>query len=426
MILLLLAGLSVPFPQTRADPPRPLPRIGIRAAGGRAFFVRGDDPAPFVIKGFNYIRLRGGDHATFEADTASTRSHYDPDRAESLFRLLKEAGANTVRVFITGRSRVNPGIAGNPSSTKGPFGPYMDNVADFLRRALRHGIYVLPTFGDGELPISRHYQDRLSADPRGKNTIYFTRQGIEAKKAYVVDFLRALRDRDPALLSALLGIQCQNELYVAADRWPFTVREGPLVLPHGKTYDMASARDRRLLMEEGLRHYHDELVRAVKTVDPSLLVAEGIFTRRAVGRTSAAHEEIRPDTPGDKRHPPTLPELGRSPLDFLDIHYYPVRRGADLGEDFRTDLESSLLHAPEMAGIRAKKPLLLGEFGAFRNVQGDPTEVERQMLAVRDLALAEGFAGWLYWTFDCREQESLWNAMELGEGFVRRLAGPVR
>jgi hypothetical protein len=407
----------------QAVPLKYLPRIGIRAGGDRAVFTRGPETGPFFIKGFNYIRLRGGDHATFDADTGSTKAHYDPERAEAMFRVLEAAGGNAVRVFVIGRNKGNPGIAGNPESTKGVYGPYMDNVIDFLRRATRHGLYVFPTFGDGELPISRHYQAMLKPNHGWGNGILFTREGIEAKKTYMTDFLRAIKERDPGLLSTILGVQCQNEIHVTCDRWPFTVIEGKLPMPNGKSYDMASDRERRLLMDEGLRHYHNEIAKAVKAVDPEVLVAEGIFTMRAVGKTLKTHEGIRPDTKGDKRYPPGLPTLGPSALDFMDIHFYPVRRGADLKEDFRADMDSSLLYAPEMKEIRKKKPILLGEFGAFRHVQKDFPEVERQMLAVRDLAAAEVFNGWLYWTYDCKEQEPLWNAMDGGEGFVRKLSG---
>ncbi len=130
-------------------------------------------------------------------------------------------------------------------------------------------------------------------------------------------------------------------------------------------------------------------------MDPEILVAEGIFTMRAVGKTIATHEGVWPDAGVDKRYPPGLPCLGSGDLDFIDVHYYPVRRGADLREDFRKDMESSLLYSQEMEAIRSKKPLILGEFGAFRHVQKDFHEVEHRMLAVRDLAMAEGFAGWL-------------------------------
>jgi len=71
-----------------------LERIGIRASEEGAQFILEESGKPFFVKGFNYVRLRaaegrtGGDHATFDADTKKTKAHYDPDRAETLFRAL--------------------------------------------------------------------------------------------------------------------------------------------------------------------------------------------------------------------------------------------------------------------------------------------------------------------------------------------------
>jgi hypothetical protein len=79
--LLLLAGLSMIFIPAKAlsaqDKLEPLERIGIRPGKERAEFVLTQSGQPFFVKGFNYIRLRGG-HATFDADTETTKAHYDP------------------------------------------------------------------------------------------------------------------------------------------------------------------------------------------------------------------------------------------------------------------------------------------------------------------------------------------------------------
>jgi len=139
--------------------PQPLERIGIQPGEDGAQFVIKESETPFHVMGFNYIRLRaaqgktGGDHATFDADTRSTKAHYDPDRAEAMFSALSKAGYNTVRVFIIGRSKINPGIAGDYDTTTALHEPYMENVVDFLRRATRYRIRVFPTFGDGGVPL---------------------------------------------------------------------------------------------------------------------------------------------------------------------------------------------------------------------------------------------------------------------------------
>ena len=163
---------------------QPLERVGIRPGEDGAQFVLKESETPFYVKGFNYIRLRaaqgktGGDHATFDADTKSTKAHYDPDRAEAMFNALSKAGYNTVRVFIIGRSKTNPGIAGDYDTTKALHEPYMENILDFLRRATRHRIRVFPTFGDGGVPLNAYYRGRVRASDHNKNLLVLTEEGI--------------------------------------------------------------------------------------------------------------------------------------------------------------------------------------------------------------------------------------------------------
>jgi len=54
---------------TGAADDAPPPRIGIRHDPAGAFFFSTDSGEVFTPCGFNYIRLRHGDHATFEAAT---------------------------------------------------------------------------------------------------------------------------------------------------------------------------------------------------------------------------------------------------------------------------------------------------------------------------------------------------------------------
>ena len=149
---------------------KPLERITIKPGEERAEFILKRSKQPFFVKGFNYIRLRGkdgkpgGDHATFDANTKSSKANYDPKQAETMFSTLSKSGYNTVRVFVIGRNPVNPGIAGDYKTTKALYEPYVDNFIDFLRRATRHNIRVFPTLGDGGLPLNAYYRERV----RGK------------------------------------------------------------------------------------------------------------------------------------------------------------------------------------------------------------------------------------------------------------------
>jgi hypothetical protein len=429
----LLAVMLVPLPgwaQDKALPPasdaaaeqpvKPLERIGIRTDEGGAQFILKKSKTPFFVKGFNYIRLRR-DHATFDAATKTTKAYYDPKRAEAMFSALSKADYNTVRVFIIGRSKINPGIGGDYETTKALHEPYMENVLDFLRRATTHGIRVFPTFGDGGLPLNAYYRERVRGKGHNKNVLVLTKDGIDARVEHITSFLSYIKDREPALLATLLGLQCQNEAYLRANLWPFTMKEGKFAAANGKTYDMSSTEERQALMDEGYHHYHQRVAAAVKAVDPKMLVAEGLFVPRAVGKDPTKHAGVWPGKTRDERYPPTLIALGRGELDFLDVHFYRGRGKASVEQAFRRNLGSTGFFTPKMAEIRQSKPVIIGEFGAFDFVERTFEEAVDNMVRVRDLALKERVNGMLFWTYDCFEQPKLYHAARDWELFVRKM-----
>jgi hypothetical protein len=429
----LLAVMLVPLPGLAQDkalpaasdaaaeqPVKPLERIGVRTDEGGAQFILKESKMPFFVKGFNYIRLRR-DHATFDGDTKTTKAHYDPKRAEAMFRALSKADYNTVRVFIIGRSKINPGIGGDYETTKALHEPYMENVLDFLRRAARHGIRVFPTFGDGGLPLNAYYRERVRGKGHNKNVLVLTRDGIDARVEHITSFLSYIKDKDPALLPTLLGLQCQNEAYLRANLWPFTMKEGEFAAANGKTYNLSSTEERQALMDEGYHHYHQRVAAAVKAIDSEMLVAEGLFVPRAVGKDPKTHAGVWPGKTRDERYPPTLTTLGKGKLDFLDVHFYRGRGKASVEQAFRLNLGSTGFFTPEMAEIRKQKPVIIGEFGAFDFVEKTFEEAVDNMVRVRDLALRERVNGMLFWTYDCFEQPKLYHAARDWELFVRKM-----
>lgn len=335
-----VTGLVAVASLAAADEPiQALERIEVRAGDGGAQFVLADSGTPYFVKGFNYVRLRG-DHATFDADTESTPAHYDPDRAEAMFRALSKAGYNTVRVFVIGRSKANPGIAGDYDTTKALHTPYMENVLDFLRRATRHRIRVFPTFGDGGVPLNAHYREKLPGKGHNKNVFVLTKEGIDSRIEHITSFLSYIKAREPALLPTLLGLQCQNEAYLRASQWPFAMGEGTFTAANGKSYDLAASDQRQALMDEGYRYYHERIAAAVKAIDPAMLVAEGVFVPRAVGKNEKDHAGVWPGKTKDERYPPMLTRIGRGALDFLDVHFYRANGDESVDEAFRLNLAS--------------------------------------------------------------------------------------
>lgn len=420
---LLLAGMSA----AAQEKLEPLERIAIRRGDPGAQFFLKDSKAPFFVTGFNYIRLRAaeaanaGDHSTFDADTKTTKASYDTNRAEAMFSTLSKSGYNTVRVFIIGRSSVNPGIAGDYDTTKALHEPYMDNVLDFLRRATRHRIRVFPTFGDGELPRNAYYRERVRGKGHNKNVTVLTEEGVTARVEHITAFLSYIKKREPALLPTLLGLQGQNEACLHANQWPFTEKTGAFKAANGKTYDLAKTNERQALMDEGYRHYHERIVTAVKAIDAEMLVAEGVFVPRAVGKDAARHAGVWPVSKGDDRYPPTLTSLGRGQLDFLDVHFYRTSAKEPVEQAFRLNLGSTGFFTPEMAEARKIKPVIMGEFGSFDFVEKTFEEAVGSMAQVRDLALKERVNGMLYWTYDCFEQPSLHHAAKDWPLFVRTM-----
>ncbi len=397
-----------------------LERIAVEPGMHGAGFVLKNFRTPFFVKGFNYVRLRG-DHSTFDADTQTTKAAYDPERAEEMFRTLAKNGYNTVRVFIIGRSKANPGIAGNYDTTQGLYGPYMENVLDFLRRATRHGIRVFPTFGDGCLPGNAYYYDRFKKTGKNNNVFILTKEGIDARIEYITSFLSYVKEREPDLLPTLLALQCQNEAYLHADQWPFSETEGEFVAANGKTYDLSCTEERQALMNEGYRHYHQRVVEAVKAIDPDMLVAEGVFVPRAVGKDYNKDTGLWPGRFKDGRYPPNLATLGEGGLDFLDVHFYRVKKDESVEQAFQHDLSSTGFYTREMQEARKTKPIILGEFGAFDSVEETFEEAVGNMVIVRDLAQKEKLNGMLFWTYDSLEQKRLYHATDNWELFVEKM-----
>ena len=392
-------------------PLEPLERVAVRADEDGAQFVLKDSGEPFYVTGFNYVRLREG-HSTFEAATDLTEAAYEPERAEVMLRTLSESGYNTVRVFVIGRNPKCPGIGGNYDTTQGLYEPYMENVLDFLIRATRHGIRVFPTFGDGGLPRNAYYLDRFKGKPGGKNRYVLTQQGIDARVEWFTSFLTYIKDKEPAVLPTLLGLQCQNEAYLSANQWPFTETEGSLTAANGKTYDLSSSESRQALMDEGYHYYHAQIVAAVRAIDPQMLIAEGVFVPRAVGKDPVRDIGVWQGKVRDERYPPMLTAIGESPLDFLDVHFYRTSTKMTVDEAFRASLDSTGFFSWKMQQIRKEKPLILGEFGAFDHVEQTFAEAVESMVRVRDLALHLGMNGMLFWTLDCLEQERLYHAAD--------------
>ncbi|MEN8194214.1 MAG: hypothetical protein ABFS12_15445, partial [Bacteroidota bacterium] len=416
---------------------KPMDRIIVKKQiGENARFVNAQSDKEFVAKGVNYCRIRTGDHDSFEpvlvADKAlidiadkspftlqrinlnDTLICYDPYHIETMMRALNENGYNLVRVFVKTGERDSEetkvyGLSGWPE-TKGISKAYMDNFVDFLTRANKYSIYVIPCFTENEM-LDNDYFNELSKGASGQD-ILFSEAGIKAKQHYIELFLKYIKANNPELINTLFALTMQNEFAFHSYEAPFDQTSGTYTFLDGSKYDMSNDDERRTLANRAIRHYYKKMKEAVEENAPGLLVGEGTFSMGAVGKTYQNSKGFRPiDGVEDLRFPMTAVELLSTDIDFLDFHVY--RWGKEgLGKDvFDYFVKNMHLDSKEGKKLMQSKPVIMGEFGSFKENETQLDDAIDFVKELKQAALDFGFKGTCYWTIDTFEQKRLWNLM---------------
>lgn len=108
--------------------------------------------------------------------------------------------------------------------------------------------------------------------------------------------------------------------------------------------------------------------------------------------------------------------LNQSALDFVAFSAYP---GFDL--NMRQTMENF-----DIIGYN-KKPLMIGEFGAFRESYADAQTAAMVLQAWQVASCEFGIDGWQMWTWDGDGaiRDDFWHAVE-GDGAIRRALSPAR
>ncbi len=342
--------------------------IGVRVVGGIAEFYDHRSQEKFVPRGVDYVFVPTAEgrysHLTLKVGV------YDAERTRSDFAHLAELGYNTVRVFLD-QCNAGPDCIGDADS--GGLNPaYLDNIADMMAAAKESGLFIL--FTSNDLPDDGGYSQeanrRAGETFAGyRNAFYLTPDAISATRRYWRDILSGLIERRAAF-DAVLGWQLVNEQWMFQDQPPLSLTEGLVETTTG-TYDMSDPEEKQHMVSEGLIHYIAEMRAEILTHDPTALVTMGFF---APGVAPGWYVD-------------TLPLLAGADLDFFDFHAYPGEYSlADLVEQFG------------MAGYD-EKPILMGEYGAFRHRYGSITSGARAMTQWVAESCIHGFDGWLHWTY---------------------------
>ncbi|MEM7052407.1 MAG: hypothetical protein AAF604_22265, partial [Acidobacteriota bacterium] len=325
-------------------------------------------------------------------------------------------GYNIVRVFI------DPGNWNRETGINGPWETghldeaYLDHFADFLLRATRHRLYVLPSI-DG-VPLNRHYWEIFSPPApniEGMNSHYLAPGHIAAKKAYLEDFIDALQARvGSEFLTSIFAYQLVNELVYQGRKLPFSSLTLEVTTANGKTYDMSDPIERQLAADENTILYTDTMVDAIRSRDPDAMVTIGMFTYTASGKPEGPNGLLPiPPAGEDGRFPVRPAVLSQSTaLSFIDLHIYP-----GFGVPLEDDLASS-----EWSDLDPATPAMLGEYGALKNRHANILAGAAAMRSLQLESCAFGFSGWLYWAYDL--PGSTWTLFEEG-GLINQTVAPL-
>jgi hypothetical protein len=386
----------VPSTAVRADPAPP-DRVGADAT--RLYDkVTG---ATFTPRGADYIRLTREAHGGVYSSNFEP-GLYSPSDAQAVLDGLKRAsGYNAVRVFIDcGDGYYDHGLI----TDAGPDGlnqSYLDNVADFVRRAAADQTYVLPVLSD--FPMNAYYMNIVAANGGisstiGGNNQWFANKGfIAAKREYMRTFAAAMRARLGAGTSAILAYQIDNEALWEGSQAPFNMRSGTFTAVDGLAYDMSKPDRRQQAADASMVIAVNEAVAGTKAADPDTMVTIGVFTNYAVHRSGFAGFPVvcttACDPRTDYRYPGRPASLAAwSNIDFVDIHAYPQGGSYTIAGDLATS---------EIDWVG--KPYVIGELGAYKPAYGgDITAAAYDMRdkQVDSCSVGHGAKGWLFWTYD--------------------------
>ena len=397
-----------PPPPPGPPPPPAQHRIGVRTVGGLGEFYDRQTGLTYVPRGSVFVRRRLNETPTgqfvFSSSTFAVGA-YSSTAAESALTAMSAESYDAVRIFldVTCRSGcLTDGVFSDNLSRA-----YLANVADFMRRAKAHGISVL--LATEALPYGSIYEAEASAG-RGpsfgaENALYLTTSGADAYRHFWTALLQDLNSLG-APLDDVWGYEIAAEQYFRDNAAPLNLGSGLVTTGNGSTYDMAVAGQKQLMMDENLAWWAGRVRSAILAVDSTALVSIGFLWPKTPN----------PARGGDSRVVRARPAIDSSALDFFDLHLDP---GVEL--TFPQYMENYELTTP------AVKPVVLGEFGAYKFAYPTPPDAERILRSVESDSCPYGIDGWVHWSWDTTEfgtgEQPFWEGTA-GGSLIDQALGP--
>ncbi len=355
---------------------------------------------PFILRGVNHIEISA------YGDCALAVNQYDPVRTDAMFAQLAGFGYNTVRMFL---DICTDPVNGLGAGSGGLNPAVLDNIVHLMSSAKEHGIYLLLTSND--LPTNGDYwainDEGFVEGTFGpyRNTQYLTESGVRSARVYWDDLMSGLAER-AAPFDAVLAWQLLNEQWYFNNEPPFSLSEGMVTTANGLTYDMSDIDQKREMANDSLIYWIEQVSQVIHTYDPTSPITMGFFD---TGDTL-----LNPDW--DFRYNDVRAMIDLAPLDFIDFHAYP-------GGGYHIDRPAEYLGLDEYH----TKPVILGEFGAFRQSFSEIETGAHISAAWMEDSCKNGFDGWLYWVYGVTNTgapDDPWSFIE-ADGLIMEILAPV-
>lgn len=382
--------------------------IAVRqTASGLAELYDRNTGQAWVARGNNFIRLASqtdyGGNSTVYHSTFNT-GLYDAADTENALKSMQASGYNSVRVFLNGCCI---GSIGDPAG--GLSATYMANIADFLSRAQKHGIYVIFTqdwlSATGGYDITCQTPPASASQIEGVNAFNLCDGGIAAAQRFQRDFVQSLI-RQQAPIGVILGYELRNEYYYDSASGPLSAASGLVTTANGSTYDMSDATSRQKMMDDGLVYLTDQVGAAIREVDPTALVTVGFF----------APQGPVPYRIGDTRLISVYPAMASSTADFIDIHYYVFLNDPTFDQ---------LMQNYGFVGYQQKQPVIMAEYGVYKNAAPTISDGATALKNWQIRGCSYRLKGWLLWTWDTPQAATdVWNATD-GDGSINNALSPT-
>lgn len=386
-----------------------LPRVNVSGAS----MVIGSKV--FVPRGVNYLRMEGSEPVTLDV------GKYDPVKAEDMFTSLRVDGYNHNRVFIRHGNWVDAGISGPLMSTTPFNSAYLDNVVDYIKRGARNKIYTSVVLQD--IPTNCYFYTLIQGGTRcatdytvpnvfGTNAFFMDPGYVAAKAKYMELFAAEMVTRLGSDITAILNYSAANEANFDASQAPFTNWDASTYSLNGKTYRMDVAADRQEAADAAFVNYSLLVKAGLRRGDPNAKFTVGFYTNYAVNKigfdglaycAGPAPCKVTVNYP-DFRYPARVSKV-LTILDMAELHFYPRPLTMSMVPGSGTYTVAKDLATVEMnSTTMTKKPVIIGEWGAFRSFYPTVSQAASAMKAAQKAACALGADGYDFWTYDTVEQ----------------------